>query len=35
MPFDLERVVGKKLLRDLPQGEYLRWTLLAEGEDVE
>jgi sialic acid synthase SpsE len=35
VPFDLERVVGKKLLRDLPQGEYLRWTLVADGEDVE
>ena len=32
MPFDLARVVDRKLLRDLPQGEYLRWTFLAEGE---
>jgi sialic acid synthase SpsE len=31
MPFDLPRVVGKKLRCDLPHGEYLRWTLLAEG----
>jgi N-acetylneuraminate synthase len=35
MPFDLARVVGKKLLRDLPQGEYLRWIFLAEAEGVE
>jgi hypothetical protein len=32
MPYDLARVVGKKLLRDLPEGEYLRWTWLAEAE---
>ncbi len=31
MPFDLPRVVGKKLTCDLPHGEYLQWTLLAEG----
>jgi sialic acid synthase SpsE len=35
MPFDLERVVDRKLLRDLPQGEYLRWTFLAESEGAE
>jgi sialic acid synthase SpsE len=35
MPFDLARVVDRKLLRDLPQGEYLRWTFLAEGEGAE
>jgi sialic acid synthase SpsE len=35
MPFELARVVGKKLLGDLPQGEYLRWALLAEGGDAE
>ncbi|HWW16445.1 MAG TPA: N-acetylneuraminate synthase family protein [Candidatus Dormibacteraeota bacterium] len=29
VPFDLPRVVGRKLLRDLPQGECLRWNLLA------
>jgi N-acetylneuraminate synthase len=34
MPFDLARVVGKKLLRDLPQGEFLSWTSVTEG-DVE
>ncbi|MFZ0761941.1 MAG: N-acetylneuraminate synthase family protein [Candidatus Sulfotelmatobacter sp.] len=32
MPFDLARVVGRKLLYDLPQGEHLSWTLLAEAE---
>jgi N-acetylneuraminate synthase len=32
MPFDLARVVGKKLRRDLPQGEHLSWTLLADPE---
>jgi N-acetylneuraminate synthase len=32
MPFDLARVVGKKLLRDLPQGEHLRWTSVTEGD---
>ncbi|MFZ0585386.1 MAG: N-acetylneuraminate synthase family protein [Candidatus Sulfotelmatobacter sp.] len=32
MPFDLPRVVGKKLLHDLPHGECLRWTLLVETE---
>jgi sialic acid synthase SpsE len=31
MPFDLPRVLGKTLRCDLPHGEYLRWTLLAEG----
>lgn len=30
MPFDLARAVGKKLVRDLPHGEYLKWTFLAE-----
>ena len=35
MPFDLPRVVGKKLLHDLPHGECLRWTLLAETEGTE
>jgi sialic acid synthase SpsE len=29
-PFDLVRVVGKKLTCDLPAGECLRWTNLAE-----
>ncbi len=29
-PFDLPRVLGKKLNRDLPAGECLRWTSLAE-----
>ena len=32
MPYDLARVVGKKLLQDLPQGESLKWSLLAEAE---
>jgi sialic acid synthase SpsE len=35
MPFDLPRVLGKKLRRDLPHGEYLRWTFLEEGADGE
>ncbi|MGA7905970.1 MAG: N-acetylneuraminate synthase family protein [Candidatus Sulfotelmatobacter sp.] len=34
-PFDLERVLGKKLRRALPHGEHLRWTLLAEAKDDE
>lgn len=29
-PFDLTRVLGKKLTCDLPAGECLRWTKLAE-----
>jgi sialic acid synthase SpsE len=29
-PFDLPRVLGKKLACDLPAGEYLKWTCLAE-----
>ncbi|MGA9901151.1 MAG: N-acetylneuraminate synthase family protein, partial [Terriglobales bacterium] len=29
-PFDLAQVVGKKLTRDLPAGEGLKWTSLAE-----
>jgi sialic acid synthase SpsE len=35
MPFDLPRAVGRKLLRDLPQGEHLTWDLLAEAEGAE
>jgi len=31
-PFDLPKVLGKKLTRDLPCGEYLRWTMLADPE---
>ena len=31
MPFDLARIVGKKLLRDLPQGEHLSWASVTEG----
>jgi len=34
MPFDLALVVGKKLLCDLPQGEHLRWDMLAEDESA-
>ena len=30
LPFDLPRVLGKKLTCDLPAGERLRWTNLAE-----
>jgi sialic acid synthase SpsE len=29
-PYDLARVVGRKLTRDLPAGEHLAWTNLAE-----
>jgi N-acetylneuraminate synthase len=29
MPFDLPRVMGKTLIRDLPAGEYLKWNMLA------
>jgi sialic acid synthase SpsE len=32
MPFDLARVIHQKLLCDLPQGEYLRWSFLSEAE---
>lgn len=30
MPFDLARVVGKKLIGELAKGEHLRWNLLAD-----
>jgi N-acetylneuraminate synthase len=32
MPFDLNRILGKKLIQDLPQGEYIKWTLLREAD---
>jgi sialic acid synthase SpsE len=32
MPFALRGVVGKKLLRNLPAGEYLRWTDVGQPE---
>ncbi len=32
MPFDLPRVIGKMLTDDLPAGEYLKWTMLTDGE---
>jgi sialic acid synthase SpsE len=32
MPYDLPRVIGRKLSCDLPQGEYLRWSSLADAE---
>jgi sialic acid synthase SpsE len=32
MPFDLSRVVGKTLTRDLRVGEYLKWTMLTDAE---
>ena len=35
MPFDLERVIGKKLVCDLPQGEHIRWTFVTEARDAE
>jgi sialic acid synthase SpsE len=28
-PYDLERVVGKKLLAPMPLGEHLRWPFLG------
>lgn len=31
MPFDLGRVIGRKLIRDLSQGEHLQWSFLANG----
>src|SRR5271165_2443277 len=34
MPFDLALVVGRKLICDLPQGEHLRWDLLAKDESA-
>jgi N-acetylneuraminate synthase len=34
-PFELPRVLGKKLVRDLPHGEYVRWTWLADAEGSE
>jgi sialic acid synthase SpsE len=30
MPFDLSRVVGKKLTHNLLAGEYLKWTMLTD-----
>ena len=35
VPFELPRVVGKKLQCDLQHGEYLRWTWLVEAEGSE
>jgi N-acetylneuraminate synthase len=32
MPCDLSQVVGKTLTRDLPAGEYLKWTMLTDAE---
>ena len=31
MPYDLPKVVGKKLIQNLPAGECLRWTVLDRG----
>lgn len=31
-PYDLVRVVGKKLTRDLPHGEHLQWTFLSDAQ---
>jgi sialic acid synthase SpsE len=33
MPCDLPQVVGKKLRRDLPKGEHIKWTFLSEGDE--
>jgi len=35
MPFDLPRVLGKRIRRDLRQGEHLRWSLLRDAESAE
>lgn len=32
MPYDLSRVIGRRLSRDLAQGEYLRWSWLTDAE---
>jgi len=32
MPYELARVVGRKLLRDMLRGEHLKWEWLAEAE---
>jgi N-acetylneuraminate synthase len=32
MPYDLPRVIGRRLSGDLPQGECLRWSSLVEAE---
>jgi N-acetylneuraminate synthase len=29
-PYDLARVIGKKLTRDLPRGEHLQWAFLSD-----
>jgi len=34
-PFDLPKVVGKRLARDIPSGESLKWTALAEPEGTD
>lgn len=31
-PYDLARIVGKRLLTDLPKGEAIRWSLLGDAE---
>jgi len=35
MPFQLPRVLGRKLIRDLPHGEYLQWKFLTPAEGTE
>jgi sialic acid synthase SpsE len=35
MPFQLSRVLGRKLIRDLPEGEYLQWKFLTPAEGGE
>ena len=32
MPYDLSKIVGRKLTRDLSAGQYLSWTSLSEAE---
>src|SRR5580698_8879351 len=34
-PFELARVLGRKLIGDLAQGDYVRWALLAEADGKE
>jgi len=32
-PYDLERVLGLRLLTSIPRGEYFRWTMLGEASE--
>ena len=35
MPYDLPRVIGKRLVCDLAAGEHLQWNLLVDAEETE